>query len=86
MARVTVEQSEDRRGGVDHGQQAPVRKGGHGDLDHVLDRFRGVEPVADGARGGGQELEPPFGGGIVFGVIRDRGRVRIDLIAATPEA
>ena len=30
--------------------------------------------------------EPSFGGGIVFGVIRDRGRVRIDLIAATPEA
>jgi hypothetical protein len=30
--------------------------------------------------------EPSFGGGIVFGVIRDRGRIRIDLIAATPEA
>jgi serine/threonine-protein kinase len=28
--------------------------------------------------------EPSFGGGIVFGVIRERGRVRIDLIAATP--
>ena len=30
--------------------------------------------------------EPSFGGGIVFGVVRERGRVRIDLIAATPEA
>jgi hypothetical protein len=30
--------------------------------------------------------EPSFGGGIVFGVIRERGRVRIDLIAATPES